>query len=74
MPCTGDSTRICGGACANSVYMLGIYMGCFKDCGTVALPANDLATNSLNSASMTTQMCLASCRTNNYKYAGLQSG
>ncbi len=73
MSCTGNSTQICGGINANSIYMLGIYMGCFNDCGTAALPANDFAINSLNSTNMTTQMCFASCRSNNFKYAGLQS-
>ena len=74
MFCTGNSSQICGGENANSVYRISISIGCFSDCGTAALPADDLAMNSLNSANMTTQICLASCRTNNFKYAGLQSG
>ena len=72
MYCTGNSTQVCGGINANSIYMLGIYMGCFNDNGSVT-KINDFEINSLNSTNMTTQMCFASCRSNNYKYAGLQS-
>ena len=72
--CTGNSSQICGGQSANSVYMIAKHMGCFKDCGTNVLSANDFLINSLNSTSLTAQMCLASCRASNFKYAGLQSG
>jgi len=74
MPCSGDGTQNCGGACSNSVYKTGVvstapkYLGCFGDGGTRDLPF--FASGS--SPVMTPSLCALLCTQKNFQYAGVQ--
>ncbi|HEX4416851.1 MAG TPA: WSC domain-containing protein [Kofleriaceae bacterium] len=70
-PCTANSSEICGGGWANSVYEVGTatfqYAGCYSDSATRALPV-ELDTNGAS----TIEACIAAAAKAGYSYAGLQ--
>lgn len=83
MPCNGNSSEICGGSSALSVYNLTTYVppttvkavgsyvskGCYQESTTGRLLSGASYTNATG---MTVESCVAFCKTNNQAYAGLE--
>jgi hypothetical protein len=65
LPCSGDSSQMCGGGWHNSIYIVAPYVGCYTDSWTRALPVFKGYTSD-----MTPQKCEALCE--GYNFAGAQ--
>ncbi|HTP25081.1 MAG TPA: WSC domain-containing protein, partial [Anaeromyxobacteraceae bacterium] len=76
MPCSANSSELCGGRWFNSIYSVGTqststgtgYLGCYTDSSTRALPTE------LASSSATIEACIAAAKAGGFTYAGLQYG
>ncbi len=82
MVCAGDSTKICGGTWANSVYKADRYLktatvahyrGCFKDKGDpLSTKGRDLNGYFVSSKNMSIEKCMNICAKRGFRFAGLQ--
>ena len=81
MPCSGNSSQVCGGGSRLSVYNYTLYsppqhkqniagyafQGCYTDSGPRTLDKF-----SISNSNMTQEMCVDECSTRGFKYAGAE--
>lgn len=75
MPCSGDTTQICGGSDRLTMYQLTSWvpMGCYTDVTTSRTLANGMY-DDVTRRSMTTKLCQATCSKAGYSFAGIEYG
>ncbi|CAI6337783.1 unnamed protein product [Periconia digitata] len=75
MVCNGNTTEYCGGANRLNLYTARAVAGWSSlGCYTDSVGARTLANREFPDGDLTTESCLAACRTAGYKYAGTEYG